>query len=99
MKDVMIVTGAGQISLAITRRMGAGKKIVVGDKVMAHAETFCETLNNAGFDAEPFEMDLSDRATIKALVARACGLGAGCHAGERSGRVAQPGSDRGYPQG
>ena len=75
MKDVMIVTGAGQISLAITRRMGAGKKIVVGDKVMAHAETFCETLNNAGFDAEPFEMDLSDRATIKALVARACGLG------------------------
>ena len=75
MKDVMIVTGAGQISLAITRRMGAGKKIVVGDKVPAHAEQFCETLNNAGFDAEPFEMDMSDRATIKALVARACELG------------------------
>ena len=37
MKDVMIVTGAGQISLAITRRMGAGKKIVVGDKVPAHS--------------------------------------------------------------
>lgn len=75
MKDVMIVTGAGQISLAITRRMGAGKKIVVGDKVPAHAERFCETLNNAGFDAEPFEMDMSDRATIKALVVRACELG------------------------
>ena len=75
MKDVMIVTGAGQISLAITRRMGAGKKIVVGDKVPAHAEQFCETLNNAGFDAEPFEMDMSDCATIKALVARACELG------------------------
>ncbi len=75
MKDVMIVTGAGQISLAITRRMGAGKKIVVGDKVPAHAEQFCKTLNNAGFDAEPFEMDMSDRATIKALVARACELG------------------------
>ena len=75
MKDVMIVTGAGQISLAITRRMGAGKKIVVGDKVPAHAEQFCKTLNNAGFDAEPFEMDMSDRATIKALAARACELG------------------------
>ncbi len=75
MKDVMIVTGAGQISLAITRRMGAGKKIVVGDKVAQHAQAFCETLNNAGFDAESFEMDMSNRSSIKALVARASELG------------------------
>ena len=75
MKDVMIVTGAGQISLAITRRMGAGKKIVVGDKSPANAAAFCGVLNKAGFDAEPFEMDMSDRTSIKALVARACELG------------------------
>ena len=74
-KDVMIVTGAGQISLAITRRTGAGKKAVVGDKNPANAAAFCEVLNNAGFDAEPFQMDMSDRESIKALVARACGLG------------------------
>ena len=74
-KDVMIVTGAGQISLAITRRTGAGKKIVVGDKNPANAAAFCEVLNNAGFDAEPFRMDMSDRESIKALVARACELG------------------------
>ena len=30
MKDVMIVTGAGQISMAIARRIGFGKKIVMG---------------------------------------------------------------------
>lgn len=30
-KEVMIVTGAGQISMAITRRIGYGKKIVMGD--------------------------------------------------------------------
>ncbi len=29
MKDVMIVTGAGQISLAIARRIGFGKKIIL----------------------------------------------------------------------
>ena len=29
MKDVMIVTGAGQISMAIARRMGYGKKIIM----------------------------------------------------------------------
>ena len=31
-KDVMIVTGAGQISMAIARRVSYGKKIVMGDK-------------------------------------------------------------------
>ena len=30
MKEVMIVVGAGQISMAIARRMGAGKKISWG---------------------------------------------------------------------
>ena len=32
MKDVMLWAGAGQIGIAIARRMGAGMKIVVGDK-------------------------------------------------------------------
>lgn len=59
MKDVMIVTGAGQISMAIARRMGYGKKIVMGDKNIQNAKTIADILNNAGFDAEPFEMDLS----------------------------------------
>lgn len=30
MKNVMLLTGAGQIGMAIARRMGAGMKIVVG---------------------------------------------------------------------
>ena len=33
-KEVMIVTGAGQISMAIARLVGYGKKIVMGDKNM-----------------------------------------------------------------
>ena len=32
MKDVMILTGAGQIGMAIARRMGFGMKIVIGDR-------------------------------------------------------------------
>lgn len=70
-KNVMIVTGAGQISMAIARRMGAGMKIVVGDKSPAKAEAVAATMNNAGFDVEPVEMDLSNRESIKALIARA----------------------------
>lgn len=74
-KNVMIVTGAGQISMAIARRMGAGMKIVMGDKNPANAEAIATTMNNAGFDVDPVEMDLSDRASIKSLIARAQELG------------------------
>lgn len=64
----MILTGAGQIGMAIARRMGYGKKIVVGDKKMENAEDIARIMNNAGFDAIPVEMDLSSRASILRLI-------------------------------
>lgn len=70
-KDVMIVTGAGQISMAIARRMGHGKKIVMGDKKIENAKAIAEIMNGAGFDVTPVEMDLSSRESIKNLIAKA----------------------------
>ena len=70
-KDVMIVTGAGQISMAIARRVGAGRKIVMGDKKMENAKVIADIMCGAGFDVEPVEMDLSSRESIKMLIARA----------------------------
>ena len=55
-KEVMILTGAGQIGMAIARRMGYGKKIVVGDLNPESSEAVCRILNEAGFDAVPVEM-------------------------------------------
>lgn len=75
MKDVLILTGAGQIGMAITRRMGYGKKIVIGDKKIENAENAAKILNNAGFDALPFEMDLSSRTSILQLISKAQELG------------------------
>ena len=69
--DVMILTGAGQIGMAIARRMGYGKKIVVGDKKMENAVDVARIMNNAGFNAIPVEMDLSSRASILSLIAEA----------------------------
>lgn len=66
---VMILIGAGQIGMAIARRMGYGMKIIVGDKKKENAETISEIMNNAGFDCVPFEMDLSSHDSIKAVVA------------------------------
>ena len=70
-KEVMIVTGAGQISMAIARRVGYGKKIVMGDKNMEHAKAIAKIMNEAGFDVEPVEMDLSSRESILTLIAKA----------------------------
>ena len=70
-KDVMIVTGAGQISMAIARRVGAGRKIVMGDKKMENAKVIADIMCGAGFDVEPVEMDLSSRDSIKTLISRA----------------------------
>lgn len=74
-KDVMIVTGAGQISMAIARRMGYGKKIILGDKNENNAQAVAKIMNHAGFDVEPFVMDMSSRTSIQAMVQKATEYG------------------------
>ena len=71
MKKVMILAGAGQIGMAIARRMGTGMKIVLGDKSLQNATTIADIMNKAGFDVTPVEMDLSSRASIKNIIAKA----------------------------
>ena len=75
MKNVMILTGAGQIGMAIARRMGYGMKIVIGDKKLENAQAISQIMNQAGFDTEPMEMDLFSRDSIKALIAQAQSYG------------------------
>jgi short chain dehydrogenase len=70
-KDVMILTGAGQIGMAIARRMGYGMKMIIGDNRFTNAEAIADIMNKAGFDAIPFQMDLSSRDSILALIAEA----------------------------
>lgn len=69
MKDVMILIGAGQIGMAIARRVGYGMKIVIGDKSMENAQAISKTMNDAGFDTVPMEMDLSSRESILNIIA------------------------------
>lgn len=69
--DVMILTGVGQIGMAIARRMGYGMKIVIGDKKPENAQAIAKIMNDAGFDVEAMEMDLSSRESIKNLISKA----------------------------
>ena len=70
-KDVVILTGAGQIGMAIARRVGFGKTILIGDKVFNNAQTIAKLMNDAGFDAIPIEMDISSRKSILNIIAEA----------------------------
>ena len=70
-QKVMLLTGAGQIGMAIARRMGYGMKIVIGDKKPENAQAIAKIMNDAGFDVVPMEMDLSSRTSIRNIIAEA----------------------------
>lgn len=68
MKDVVLLTGAGQIGMAIARRIGFGKKIIIGDKNLDNAQNIASIMQNAGFDVEPITCDISSRTSIKNFI-------------------------------
>ena len=70
-KEVLLLTGAGQIGMAIARRIGFGKKIVLGDRSPENADAIAKSMNEAGFDVVPVEMDLGDRASILNIITEA----------------------------
>lgn len=67
-KDVILLTGAGQIGMAIARRIGYGKKVIIGDKKLENAQTISKIMNEAGFDTEAVECDISSRESIQNLI-------------------------------
>lgn len=68
MQEVILWTGAGQIGMAIARRIGFGKKIIVGDKKFENAKSIAKIMNEAGFDVVPIETDISSRDSILNLI-------------------------------
>jgi NAD(P)-dependent dehydrogenase (short-subunit alcohol dehydrogenase family) len=68
MKEVVLWTGAGQIGMAIARRIGFGKKIIVGDKNLDNAKAIAKIMEEAGFDVVPVETDISSRESILNLI-------------------------------
>lgn len=68
MTDVVLLTGAGQIGMAIARRVGYGKKVIIGDKNIKNAETIAKIMNNAGFDADAAACDISNRGSVANLI-------------------------------
>ena len=56
-KEVLLLTGAGQIGMA--RRMGYGKKIVIGDKKPENARATGKIMEDGVPVSIPFHRELS----------------------------------------
>lgn len=67
-KDSIVLVGAGQLGLAIARRMANGNKIFVGDWKLENANSITNILKEAGFDAAPFEVDISSKESVLKLI-------------------------------
>lgn len=67
-RDIVVLTGAGQLGMAIARRMGHGKKIFVADWKLENAKAIAKTMEEAGFDVVPFRVDISSRQTLLQLI-------------------------------
>jgi len=76
MQKVIVVIGPGSIGQAIARRVGTGKHLLLADLRQEQADAAAKTLSEAGFEVTTAAVDISSRASVEALVAKATSLGA-----------------------
>lgn len=75
MKNVVVLIGTGSIGLAIARRVGAGRHVLLADLRPETAEAAAKVLDDAGFEISATAVDVASRASVEALVAEATALG------------------------
>jgi NAD(P)-dependent dehydrogenase (short-subunit alcohol dehydrogenase family) len=68
MTNVIVVIGAGSIGQAIVRRVSAGKHVLLADIRQENADAAAKTLYDAGFNVTTATVDVSSRASVRALV-------------------------------
>lgn len=76
MRQVVVVIGAGSIGIAIARRIGTGKHILLADMREQTASLAAKVLVDAGFTVSTASVDVSERASVAALASTASDLGA-----------------------
>ncbi|GAA3777263.1 SDR family oxidoreductase [Streptomyces coacervatus] len=74
-KEVVVVIGSGSIGLAIARRVGAGRTVLLADHSDKAAEAAAERLRGEGHDVTTRVTDVSDRDAVEALATAAAALG------------------------
>jgi NAD(P)-dependent dehydrogenase (short-subunit alcohol dehydrogenase family) len=72
---VVVLIGAGSIGQAITRRVSAGKHILISDIKIENAEQAAKTLSEAGFEVSTSIVDVASSSSVYELVSKAQSIG------------------------
>ena len=75
-KDVVVVIGAGGIGVAIARRQGFGKTILLADFNEKTLQAAAEDLMGESYTVSTHHVDVSSRESVRSLVDAAAALGA-----------------------
>ncbi|MCV7399993.1 SDR family oxidoreductase [Mycobacterium fragae] len=73
--EVLVIIGAGGMGLAVARRVGAGRTIVLADVNKAGLETAAAALSGDGHQVQTREVDVTSRSSVAALAEMAEGTG------------------------
>jgi NAD(P)-dependent dehydrogenase (short-subunit alcohol dehydrogenase family) len=73
--DLVVVTGAGGIGLAVARRLGAGRPIVLADRDVAHLRHSAALLRHDGHQVHEVPTDVAEPAEVAHLAATVQQLG------------------------
>ncbi|WP_144147543.1 SDR family oxidoreductase [Paraburkholderia sp. BCC1884] len=74
-KEVIVVIGAGGIGLAIARRQGFGKTVLLADFNENTLTSAAESMRNSAYNVKTHVVDVSSRASVQALASAAAALG------------------------
>ena len=74
-KQVIVIIGAGGIGIAIARRQGFGRTVLLADFNETTLASAAQSMRDAGYTVETQPVDVSSRESVKALAAKAAALG------------------------
>ncbi len=74
-KEVVVLIGSGSIGVAIARRVGVGKHILLADLRKENADALAKVMSEAGYEVSTTVVDISSKDSIRDLVKKATALG------------------------
>ena len=74
-KAVVALLGAGSMGTAIVRRIGAGKKILLGDISVKALERVSDDFRRCGYDVETIQVNALQKESVEAFAQKAAELG------------------------
>ena len=74
-KQVVALLGAGSMGTAIVRRIGAGKKILLGDVSEQALQRVGDDFRRCGYDVETLQVNALQKESVEAFARKAAALG------------------------